>query len=98
LALARGKRWLAGKWEDVTRYESFEWDTKRGAMQIEVNDEGRVVTFPLALPAFWPRAKDTNRLSSTDTSILGGNGSSIEIDENMLLEAMPDFTPFLPRE
>src|SRR5262249_17761176 len=25
LALARGKRWLAGKWDDVARHASFEW-------------------------------------------------------------------------
>jgi hypothetical protein len=42
LALARGKPWLAGKWEDITRHESFEWKTKRDAMRIEVSDEGYV--------------------------------------------------------
>jgi hypothetical protein len=26
------------------------------------------------------------------------SGSTVEIDENTLLEAMPDFIPFLPRE
>jgi hypothetical protein len=26
------------------------------------------------------------------------DGVAEEIDENVLLEAMPDFTPFLPRE
>jgi hypothetical protein len=30
--------------------------------------------------------------------ISGGSGSTVQIDENMLLEAMPDFIPFLPRE
>jgi hypothetical protein len=28
----------------------------------------------------------------------GEGGSRVEIDENMLLEAMPDFMPFLPHE
>jgi hypothetical protein len=30
--------------------------------------------------------------------ISGESGGAKEIDENMLLEAMPDFIPFLPRE
>jgi hypothetical protein len=30
--------------------------------------------------------------------ISGKNGGTVEIDEDMLLEAMPDFMPFLPRE
>src|SRR5436305_431089 len=29
IALQRGTPYLAGKWEDVTRCESFEWKTKR---------------------------------------------------------------------
>jgi hypothetical protein len=39
LALARGKPWLAGKWEDITRHESFEWSTKRDPMRIKISDE-----------------------------------------------------------
>jgi hypothetical protein len=35
LALARGKPWLAGKWEDVARLESFEWESKRDAKRIK---------------------------------------------------------------
>jgi hypothetical protein len=46
LALARGKPWLAGKWEDVTRTERFEWKTKRDSKRIIVSDEGYVITFP----------------------------------------------------
>jgi hypothetical protein len=30
--------------------------------------------------------------------ISGESGRTVAIDENMLLEAMPDFIPFLPRE
>jgi hypothetical protein len=32
------------------------------------------------------------------TEIAGENGAAQEIDENMLLEAMRDFIPFLPHE
>jgi hypothetical protein len=45
LAVARGKPWLAGKWEDITRHKSFEWKTKRDPMGITVSDQGYVVTF-----------------------------------------------------
>jgi hypothetical protein len=97
-ALARGKPYLAGKWEDIIRHERFEWQTKRDAMRIEVSDEGYLKTFPLALSILaesegYKRA-DFDRL----IEISGETGGTVEIDENMLLEAMPDFTPFLPRE
>jgi hypothetical protein len=46
LALARGKPWLAGRWEDVTRNVSFEWQMKRDPMRITVTDEGYIRTFP----------------------------------------------------
>ena len=98
LALARGKPWLAGKWEDVTRHESFEWRTKRDAMRITVSDEGYVVTYPPALSILAEsegyKPADFDRL----IEISGESGSTVAIDENMLLEAMPDFIPFLPRE
>lgn len=98
LAMARGKPWLAGKWEDVTRHESFEWDTKRDAMRITLGD-GYIATYPIALSSPLAESEgykpaDFDRL----VEILGESGSTVEIDENMLLEAMPDFTPFLPRE
>ena len=48
-AIARGKPWLAGKWEDVTRHESFEWRTKRDPMRIDLCDEDYLHTFPIAL-------------------------------------------------
>ena len=99
LALARGKPWLAGKWEDVTRHESFEWRTKRDAMRIEVSQEGYVTTFPPALRSILTESEgykpaEFDRL----IEISGERGSTMEIDENMLLEGMPDFMPFLPRE
>jgi hypothetical protein len=98
LALARGKPWLAGKWEDVTRHESFEWKTKRDAMRIEVSDEGYLKTFPIVLSILAEsegyKPADFDRL----IEISGESGGTVEIDENTLLEAMPDFIPFLPRE
>jgi hypothetical protein len=97
-ALARGKSWLAGKWEDVTRHESFEWETKRDPMRIEVN-EGYVGTFPPALPSIFAESEgykpaEFDRL----IEISGESGGTVEVDENELLEAMPDFIPFLPRD
>ncbi len=47
LALARGKPWLAGKWEDVTRHESFEWQTKRDPIRVILGDD-YLITFPPA--------------------------------------------------
>jgi hypothetical protein len=98
LALARGKPWLAGRWEDVTRHESFEWKTKRDPMRITASDEGYVRTFPRKNSIFAEsegyESADFDRL----IEILGESGATEVIDENMLLEAMPDFIPFLPKE
>jgi hypothetical protein len=98
LAIARGKPWLAGKWEDVSRHESFEWRTKRDPMRVILGDEGYLVTFPPALSIFAEsegyKPADFDKL----VEISGESGVTEEIDENMLLEAMPDFVPFLPRE
>jgi hypothetical protein len=98
LALARGKPWLAGRWEDITRHLSFEWRTKRDAMRITLSDEGYVTTHPraqsISAESEGYKPADFDRL----IEISGERGSTIEIDENMLLEAMPDFIPFLPRE
>jgi hypothetical protein len=96
-ALARGKPWLAGKWENVTRHVSFEWSTKRDSMRIAVGD-GYLTTFPRTLSILAEsegyKPADFDRL----VEISGESGVREEIDENTLLEAMPDFTPFLPRE
>jgi hypothetical protein len=95
IALHRGKPWLAGKWEDLTRHESFEWKTKRDPNRILVCDEGHIVTFPrvqsILAESEGYKPADFDRL----IEISGENGSPVEIDENMLLEAMPDYTPFL---
>jgi len=57
-----------------------------------------VITYPPALFIFAEsegyRPADFDKL----IEISGGSGGTVEIDENMLLEAMPDFIPFLPRE
>jgi hypothetical protein len=98
LALARGKPWLAGRWEDVMRHECFEWTTKRDPMRIAVNDLGYVTTFPLKNSIF----KESEGYEPADfdkcIEITGESGATEVIDENMLLEAMPDFIPFLPHE
>ena len=97
-ALRRNKPWLAGKWEDVVRQESFEWKTKRDPSRIHVCDEGYIVTFPrvqlLSAESEGKSPADFDRR----IVILDGNGDAVEIDEDMLLEAMQDFVPFLPRE
>jgi hypothetical protein len=87
-----------GEVGSVTRHESFEWKTKRDPRRIEVRDEGYLKTFPLALSILAEsegyKPAEFDRL----VEISGESGGTIEIDENMLLEAMPDFMPFLPRE
>jgi hypothetical protein len=93
LALARGKPWLAGKWEDVIRHESFEWSTKRDPMRIKISDEGYLVTFPPALSIFAESEGYKPADFDWRIEISGESGSTVEIDENMLLEAMPDFHP-----
>jgi hypothetical protein len=98
LALARGKPWQAGKWEDVTRHESFEWSTKRDPTRV-VLSEDHLTTFPIALSSPLAESEgykpaDFDRL----VEISGESGVREEVDENTLLEAMPDFIPFLPRE
>ena len=98
-ASARPRQALAsGKWEDITRHESFEWRTKRDATRIAVSNEGYVATFPPALSIFAEsegyKPAEFDRL----IEISGESGSAVEIDENMLLEAVPDFMPFLRRE
>jgi hypothetical protein len=97
LALARSKPYLAGKWEDVSRHDSFEWSTKRDPMRIALGD-GNLTTFPHNLSILAEsegyKSADFDRL----VEISRESGAAEKIDENMLLEAMPDFTPFLPHE
>jgi hypothetical protein len=98
LAIARGKPWLAGKWEDVTRHESFEWKTKRDTMRIAVCDEGYVTTFPRENSIFAESEGHEPADFDKLIEVSWDDGSKEEIDENMLLEAMPDTIRFLPDE
>jgi hypothetical protein len=67
-------------------------------MRIAASDDGFVRTFPLKNSIFAEsegyEPADFDRL----IDISGESGGAESIDENMLLEAMPDFIPFLPRE
>lgn len=98
LALHRNKRWLAGKWEDVERQESFEWRTKRDPNRIEVCDDGYIVTFPREQPIFAESEGKSPADFDKRIKIADEKGGTEEIDEDMLLEAMQDFIPFLPQE
>jgi hypothetical protein len=98
LAIARCKPWLAGKWEDVTRHGSFEWKTKRDPMRITVSDDSYVGTFPLKNFILAESEGYEPAVFDTHVEISGESGGAVQIDENMLLEAMPDFIPFLPRD
>jgi hypothetical protein len=98
LALAWGKPWLAGKWDDVVRYIGFEWSTKRDAMRIVLGD-GHIATYPIALSSPLSESEgykpaDFDRL----VEISGKDDFREKVDENTLLEAMPDFIRFLPWE
>jgi hypothetical protein len=98
LALARSKPYLAGKWEDVSRHESFEWRSKRDAMRITLGDS-YVGTYPIALSSPLAESEGYKPADFDRGAEISGEGdSTVEIDENMLLEGMPDFTPFLPHE
>jgi hypothetical protein len=98
LSMARGKPWIAGRWEDVTRHVSFEWKTKRDPMRIAVSDEGYIRTFPRKNSIFAESEGYEPADFDRRIEISGESGGPVEIDENMLLEGMPDFIPFLPRE
>ena len=67
-------------------------------MRITVSDEEYLTTYPPALSIFAEskghKPADFDKL----IEISDESDSTVEVDENMLLEAMPDFTPFLPRE
>jgi hypothetical protein len=60
--------------------------------------EDHLTTFPITLSILAEsegyEPADFDRL----VKISGESGVVDQIDENMLLEAMPDFIPFLPRE
>jgi hypothetical protein len=91
---AKGQPWLTGRWADETQAIGFDWRAKRDAQQIIVDEHG-ILTFPRAgspfeeswgyAPADFDRDDDENE-------------DTLRIDENMLLEAMPDRVEWLPHE
>ena len=98
LADHRNDPTLAGQWKEVERRLSFEWMTKRDAMRIEI-DTSTVATYPITLPSRLteseghPPVDFDSRFTVSDDS-----GVTIEVDNEMLQEAMQDFTPDLPHE
>ncbi len=99
LALARGKPSLAGRWRVETRQMSFEWRSKRDAMRVRLDDDGCLVTYPILLPSPFAESEGYKPADFDRLIEIAGDGSEFEtIDENLLLEAQPDFMPLLPRE
>jgi len=61
--------------------------------------DGYVITHPIALSSALAESEGYKPANFDRLiEVSGESGSIIEIDENMLLEAMPDFIPFLPRD
>jgi hypothetical protein len=98
LALARGKPWLAGRWTVETQRESFEWFTKRDAMNVRLVENARLETLPILLSPYAEsegyRPVDFDRL----IEIAGGGWEFEKVSESTLMEAQPDFMPWLPHE
>lgn len=99
LALARNKPWLAGRWTNETQRESFEWFTKRDAMNVRLHESGRLETLPI-LPSSHLEESQGYRPVDFDRLIeIAGSGWEFEqIGESTLFEAQPDFVPWLPHE
>jgi hypothetical protein len=68
-------------------------------MRIALGDEGYVGTFPIALSIL---AESEGKVPADfDTLVeISGNGDDVRevVDENTVLEAMPDHLQFLPHE
>ena len=98
LALARNRPWQAGRWKDETREMSFEWCSKRDAMRIRLENDC-LVTFPVLLSSPFEESEGYKPADFDRPIKIAGDGSEFEtIDERVLLEAQPDFTPWLPHE
>lgn len=89
---------LVGQWRAVERRLSFEWMTKRDAVRIAV-DASSIAAYPITLPSplmecegYEPVDFDSRFTVSDESGVIS------EVDEDMLLEAMPDYLPFLPHE
>ena len=76
LAMARGKPWLAGRWEDVTRHVSFEWQTKRDPMRVEVRMRASSALSREKTFLSSPKAKGTNQSISTGSSRSQGRAAA----------------------
>ncbi len=121
LALAWNKAWLAGTWNTnkkflercakkgvdfVTRYESFDWGTKRYPLDVKLGDRC-IITRPMKgdrdsegiyrLPAEFGKPSDTVEGDAewrrTYTNIDGD-----DIGEDVVFEAQSDWIDFLPEE
>ena len=98
LALHRCDPTLAGQWNEGERWQSFEWWNKRDRMHIEV-ERSTIATSPITLPSplmesegLRPVDFDSRFTVSDEPGVIG------EGDNDMLMEAMQDFTPDLPHE
>jgi hypothetical protein len=99
LALARGKPSLAGTWKDETQRESFEWRSKRDTMRVRLEENGCLATLPIRLSSPYEESEGYTPADFDRLIEIAGDGSDFEtIDEGMLVEAQPDFMPWLPRE
>jgi hypothetical protein len=98
LALVRHKPTLAGQWQDLTRFLSFEWSAKRDAMRIEIGD-GHFATYPIRLPSSFTESEGHPPVDFDSLyTVSDVSGVMIEVDEDTVLEATPDYLPFLPHE
>jgi DNA polymerase type B, organellar and viral len=90
LALARGKRWLAGTWKEAPRNISFDWLTKRSAAwEVKLADDGSdsLTTRPIV---------QSKHIESDGYKPVDFD-SPLD-DDDLLFEAMPDDVPWLPEE
>jgi hypothetical protein len=119
LALAWNKPWLAGTWntnqkflqrcagrgvDSLTRYQSFDWDTKRDRFDIELRDRC-IITRPMRgddnhegiyrLPAEFGKPSDADDAERMRTYT---NIDGEEIGEDVALEGQPDWIDWLPEE
>jgi hypothetical protein len=75
-----------------------EWRTKHDPNRISVCNEGYIVTVPRVQPVLAESEGKPPADFDRRIEILDEHGGAVEIDEDMLLEAMPDFIQFLPRD
>jgi hypothetical protein len=96
---ARGKPWLAGTWKSQTRRMSFDWRSKRDDTRIRHEEDGCLATFPILLRTALAESQGYKPADFDRLIEIAGDGSEFEtVDERLLLEAQPDFMPWLPRE